>query len=166
MNIPEGWPTEEMQLAGAQAIRIDTTPINKIWTANKVFKAMLAAAPTPPAREDAPVAWKEAVRLAYGYLWHVNELREAPIPLYPPKRAAYEARKHLRELLTQDERGRGINDTREQVYGSREVPALHNDGLRQAAEEVVNRYYLGPSSGIESDLNVLISNLRAELNKK
>jgi hypothetical protein len=50
MNIPEGWPTDEMQLAGAQAMRIETTPINKLWTANKVFKAMYEAAPTPPAQ--------------------------------------------------------------------------------------------------------------------
>lgn len=37
-------PTDAMQLAGAQAIRFDTTPINKIWTANAVFRAMWDAA--------------------------------------------------------------------------------------------------------------------------
>lgn len=49
--IPEGYvmvpkePTEEMQSAGASAIRIETTALNKLWTGNAVFRAMLAAAP-------------------------------------------------------------------------------------------------------------------------
>ncbi|ENY0879759.1 hypothetical protein ACFVFU_000831 [Enterobacter hormaechei] len=49
--IPDGWklvpvePTPEMQSAAAGAIRFDTTPINKLWTGNAVYKAMLAAAP-------------------------------------------------------------------------------------------------------------------------
>ena len=49
--IPDGWklvpvePTSEMQSAAAGAIRFDTTPINKLWTGNAVYKAMLAAAP-------------------------------------------------------------------------------------------------------------------------
>lgn len=49
--IPEGYvmvpkePTAEMQSAGASAIRIETTALNKLWTGNAVFRAMLAAAP-------------------------------------------------------------------------------------------------------------------------
>lgn len=49
--IPDGWvlvpvePTAEMQSAAAGAIRFDTTPINKLWTGNAVYRAMLAAAP-------------------------------------------------------------------------------------------------------------------------
>ncbi|WP_363420710.1 DUF551 domain-containing protein [Enterobacter ludwigii] len=49
--IPDGWvlvpiePTAEMQSAAASAIRFETTPINKLWTGNAVYKAMLAAAP-------------------------------------------------------------------------------------------------------------------------
>ena len=38
-------PTPEMQTAGATAIRFDTTPINKLFTANAVYCAMIAAAP-------------------------------------------------------------------------------------------------------------------------
>ncbi|MGI4662309.1 DUF551 domain-containing protein [Klebsiella pneumoniae] len=38
-------PTAEMQSAGASAIRIETTALNKLWTGNAVFRAMLAAAP-------------------------------------------------------------------------------------------------------------------------
>jgi hypothetical protein len=61
----DGWklvpiePTDAMQAAGAQSIRLDTTAINKIWTGNKVFRAMIEAAPmAPPA---APVLSDEAV---------------------------------------------------------------------------------------------------------
>ncbi|WP_371329902.1 hypothetical protein [Klebsiella quasipneumoniae] len=49
--IPDGYvmvpkePTAEMQSAGASAIRFDTTAVNKLWTGNTVFRAMLAAAP-------------------------------------------------------------------------------------------------------------------------
>ncbi|MDQ2222091.1 hypothetical protein [Enterobacter roggenkampii] len=49
--LPDGWvmvpvePTAEMQSAAAGAIRFDTTPINKLWTGNAVYRAMLAAAP-------------------------------------------------------------------------------------------------------------------------
>lgn len=49
--VPDGWvmvpkePTAEMQSAGASAIRIETTAVNKLWTGNAVFRAMLAAAP-------------------------------------------------------------------------------------------------------------------------
>ena len=60
----DGWklvpaePNDAMQVAGAQAVRIDTTAINKIWTGNAVFRAMLAAAPAAPAiqREANPHA--------------------------------------------------------------------------------------------------------------
>lgn len=49
--IPDGYvmvpkdPTAEMQSAGASAISIETTALNKLWTGNAVFRAMLAAAP-------------------------------------------------------------------------------------------------------------------------
>ena len=56
--VPDGWklvpvePNDAMQAAGAQAVRIDTTAINKIWTGNAVFRAMIAAAPAAPAAQD------------------------------------------------------------------------------------------------------------------
>lgn len=50
-----------------------------------------------------------AVMLAYGHLWHVNNEPAAPIPMYSPEKAAYEARKQLRDLLTKQERGEAIN---------------------------------------------------------
>ncbi|MGK5004124.1 hypothetical protein [Janthinobacterium sp. LB2P70] len=55
LAVPDGWklvlaePNDAMQAAGAQAVRIDTTAINKIWTGNAVFRAMIAAAPAAPA---------------------------------------------------------------------------------------------------------------------
>lgn len=48
---PVGWrlvpvePTPEMQQGAALAIRFDTTLINKLWTGNAVYRAMLTAAP-------------------------------------------------------------------------------------------------------------------------
>lgn len=56
--IPEGYvmvpkePTAEMQSAGAGAIRFDTTAVNKLWTGNAVFRAMLAAAPQETSVND------------------------------------------------------------------------------------------------------------------
>ncbi|MFM0058563.1 hypothetical protein PQR64_23355 [Paraburkholderia phytofirmans] len=50
VRVPEGFalvpikPNDVMQAAGAQAVRIDTTVINRIWTANAVFRAMVSAA--------------------------------------------------------------------------------------------------------------------------
>ncbi|WP_206615675.1 hypothetical protein [Raoultella ornithinolytica] len=49
--IPDGYvmvpinPTGEMQAAGGIAVKCETTALNKLWTANKVYQAMLAAAP-------------------------------------------------------------------------------------------------------------------------
>ena len=50
----------------------------------------------------------EAVATAYGFLWHVNNEPGTPNQ-YAPEKAAYAARKVLRELLTHEQRGVGIN---------------------------------------------------------
>lgn len=62
-------------------------------------------------------AWvPNAVALAYGLLWHVNAGMDAPAdvrqPSLTPEKAAYEARKVLRDLMTKDQRGDGINAAR------------------------------------------------------
>jgi hypothetical protein len=62
-------------------------------------------------------ALREKVALAYGHLWHVNNEPYAPVPIYTPEKAAYEARKILRDTLTSEQRGDAINATR-QVWGS------------------------------------------------
>jgi hypothetical protein len=47
-------PVDEQQLAGAQAIRMDTTPLNKMFTANRVYRDMIAAAPPAPTSHPIP----------------------------------------------------------------------------------------------------------------
>lgn len=54
----------------------------------------------------------EAIATAYGYLWHVNNEPGTPNQ-YPPERAAYEARKLLRDQMTHEKCGDGINRARE-----------------------------------------------------
>lgn len=54
---------------------------------------------------------EEAIATAYGYLWHVNNEPGTPNQ-YAPDRAAYEARKVLRDLLTHEQRGEAINRVR------------------------------------------------------
>lgn len=67
-------------------------------------------------KEQEPVSdaekWKQAVMLAYGHLWHVNNEPMAPIPLRSPEKAAYAARRVLLDLLTHEERGLAINEVR------------------------------------------------------
>lgn len=53
-------------------------------------------------------ALESAVMTAYGYLWCVNN-EPGTLHQYSPERAAHEARKHLRHLLTNEQRGQGIN---------------------------------------------------------
>lgn len=64
-------------------------------------------------------ALREAVKIAYGYLWHVNNEPGTPNQ-YAPERAAYKARIVLREQLTKDERGEGINVVRAAMRAGRE----------------------------------------------
>jgi len=53
-------------------------------------------------------AMEAAIQTAYGYLWCANNEPGAPNQ-YSPERAAHEARRHLRHLLTTEQRGQGIN---------------------------------------------------------
>ena len=57
-----------------------------------------------------------AIATAYGFLWCVNNEPGTPMQ-YPPERAAYEARKVLRELLTKEQRGQAINEAVTKVRG-------------------------------------------------
>lgn len=67
----------------------------------------------------------EAIATAYGYLWHVNNEPGTPNQ-YPPERAAYEARKILRDQMTHEQRGLAINRVRE-LMG-------HNAGNERTAD--------------------------------
>lgn len=88
---PEGWPAIQMR------------DVSALLDAIEALEAQLAAAPS------VPEGWKQAVALAYGHLWHVNNEPMAPTPLRSSETAAYEARKQLRDLLTHEERGLAIN---------------------------------------------------------
>lgn len=50
-----------------------------------------------------------AIARAYGYLWWTNNMPDMPMPSISTDRAAYEARKELRDLLTHKQRGDGIS---------------------------------------------------------
>lgn len=58
---------------------------------------------------------RERFALAYGLLWHVNAGVDAPwgTPSVTPERAAMESRKLLRDMLTNEQRGDGINAARQ-----------------------------------------------------
>ena len=66
---------------------------------------------------------RSAIASAYGYLWCVNNEPDTPRQ-YPPERAAYAARKALRELLTPEQRGAAINEAVTKVH-----EAVRNDDL-------------------------------------
>jgi hypothetical protein len=51
-----------------------------------------------------PADWTKAVQEAYGWLWNINNEPLAPIPLLDEGKAAYQARKALRDLLTSEQR--------------------------------------------------------------
>lgn len=68
----------------------------------------------------------DAVATAYGYLWHVNNEPGTPYQ-YPPERAAYEARKVLRDLLTHEQRGHGINRVHKGIYDAPRAKCLTED---------------------------------------
>lgn len=55
---------------------------------------------------------RDKIAIAYGYLWHVNNEPCTPYQ-YPPERAAYEARKILRDTMSHEQRGEGIEAARE-----------------------------------------------------
>jgi hypothetical protein len=74
--------------------------------------AAIAQAEQSASAEDVRPDWLRAVSLAYGHLWNVNNEPMAPVPMYSPEKAAYEARKALRELLTHEQRGAAINEVR------------------------------------------------------
>jgi hypothetical protein len=63
----------------------------------------------PFAQYAMPRETLQAIMFAYGHLWHVNNEPAAPTPLYLPEKASYAARRHLRDLLTTEQRVEAIN---------------------------------------------------------
>jgi hypothetical protein len=64
MNIPEGWPTEEMIRTGAAEIEKRLGVSYAHLDAKEIFIDMLAAAPTPPAQPSVHEAVLRALELA------------------------------------------------------------------------------------------------------
>ena len=54
---------------------------------------------------------EDAIAIAYGYLWHVNNEPGTPNQ-YMHEKAAHEARIVLRDLMTHEQRGEAINRVR------------------------------------------------------
>lgn len=75
-----------------------------------------ASTPPAPAQVAQVDALKDKIATAYGIMWHVNAGMDAPPEVSPltvtPERGAYEARKVLRDLLSHEQRGMGINAAR------------------------------------------------------
>lgn len=69
----------------------------------------------PPAADARVAELERQLAVAYGLLWHVNAGVDAPwgTPSLTPERAAMESRKLLREMLTSEQRGDGINAARD-----------------------------------------------------
>lgn len=67
--------------------------------------------------DASPKGGSDALARAYGYLWHVNHPEDIPAghPYMSADRAAVEARKELRDMLTHEQRGEGINWVRQKL---------------------------------------------------
>lgn len=61
-----------------------------------------------PALSQPPSDLLNAVGIAYGWLWHVNNMPEVPTGVTPDQ-ASYKARHALRDLLSHEQRGEYIN---------------------------------------------------------
>lgn len=99
-----------------------------------------ASLPASPSQGQVPLEWRKAVMEAYGHLWHVNNEPLAPIPLRSPEKAAYEARKCLRDLLTKEQRGEAINAVGELIG-------------RFAAQSQPEHVAASPSQGVPQAMN-------------
>lgn len=128
--VPAGWRlvpakcTGQMADAGAGVDRRLS-----VFKAADIYRAMLDAAPQPASQpQEAAQMVPDAVALAYGLLWHVNAGMDAPAivrrPSLTPEKAACEARKVLRSLMTKEQRGDGINA----AYAMLTAPTASGEG--------------------------------------
>lgn len=81
-----------------------------------VSEVLQSIQPQPAPQEPSVEQVRDAIKTAYGYLWHVNAAQDAPVECnvlsISPEAAAYRARQVLREFLTHEQRGEGINAVR------------------------------------------------------
>jgi hypothetical protein len=66
---------------------------------------------------------RDALKLAYGHLWHVNTEPMAPVPMRSYEGAAVAARKVIMAALAKDERREGIDLARALLYGNDQLGA-------------------------------------------
>lgn len=66
---------------------------------------------------------RDALKLAYGHLWHTNLEPMAPVPMRSYEEAAVAARKVIMAALAKDERREGIDLARELLYGNDQLGA-------------------------------------------
>jgi hypothetical protein len=97
-------------LDGTHHVEFDPQPYHSSAEWVPLYGSPLYAGASPQAA--VPAEWTKAVQEAYGWLWNINNEPMAPIPLLDEGKAAYQARKALRDLLTSDQRGEAINAVR------------------------------------------------------
>lgn len=91
MNIPEGWPTEEMIEAGV--LEMLGRPFDKMMPVREsvvgIFKAILQAAPIPPA-QDGPVAYR-TFDAKWGDYIYTGDCKSHPLYLHRQWESLYTA---------------------------------------------------------------------------
>ncbi len=88
------------------------------WSEGEFTKPLYAHPPAEAATDETRL--RNAVKLAYGHLWNVNEEPAAPIPIRTNEAASIAARHALRDVLTMDERGEAIKIVRAALSGRKE----------------------------------------------
>lgn len=155
MNIPEEWklvpvePTREMLEARWARLGDD-------WSPQERWEAMLAAAPTPPAQEDEPVAWLVPRILEGTTLTHKAELLIGMV--------AWEA------SIFCDTRNQARVDKNGNKFYPRPLYTHPGSGLRKAAEEALEALCNTEQFWLQEDdqkaINTAAKNLRAALEGK
>jgi hypothetical protein len=185
MNIPEEWPTDEMTQAGFAAL---PEGFNKIGydALQTAFKAMLAAAPTPPKHAELHDLEIRGIALDCGF--KLKPQADGSEDLNPyvyrfareilstiPKAEDVEALRQRLTLPAQDEpvamadpsEISGIRWFKEVEDWTRLYTRTQSDKLRQAAENVVRIFFYSDpdkDDGIGFEAHML--NLRAALEGK
>lgn len=123
----EAWVQQALQLADARELA-RANVATRTWS-NDARKRLARASEDLAAHlrttpEGFVLVETKSLATAYGYLWHVNAGADAPAGIgvisTTPERAAYAARKLLREALTSEQRGIGINASRALLAASQE----------------------------------------------
>lgn len=99
----------------------------------RAYEWLVKFSPAAPAPAASPVVMNtEDVALAYGVMWHVNAGLDAPVGAVrlslSPEKACHIARGLLRDKLTHEQRGDGINKAVELLAGKSESPSADLSG--------------------------------------